>query len=117
MAKQFDVKALRDKVRSTDDIVYDSFYVKEWDAELPVKTLTAPAMKEVMKNKKDEVRMMILAVYHGCETPEGEKVFELADVAEFESGKKSFAPIAGLAGKIMEISGLSANAQTEAKND
>jgi hypothetical protein len=114
-AKQFDVKALRQKALQ-DDVIYDSFYVKEWDAELPIKTLTAPAMKKIMANRKDEIRMMILAVLYGCATKEGERVFEETDLAKFEGEEKSLAPILALGGKILEISGMSEEAEKSAKN-
>lgn len=117
MAKKFDVKALREKVMSTDDVIYDSVYVEQWDTELPVKSLTAPELKKLRKHKDDEIRMMILAVLHGCVTKEGEKVFEETDLAQFESGKKSFAPITAIANKVLEISGLAPKADKDAKND
>jgi hypothetical protein len=116
MAKQFDVKALRQKVLTTDDVIYDSFYVEEWDAELPIKTLTAPELKKLMRFKDDEIRMTILAVLYGCKTKEGESVFEEDDLAKFEQDK-AFGPIAKLGAKIMEISGLNQKAKQEAKND
>jgi hypothetical protein len=115
MTKQFDVKALRQKVLDTEDVIYDSFYVKEWDAELPIKTLTAPELKQLMKHKNDEIRMTILAVLYGCKTREGEAVFTETDLAAFET-KKSFGPIAKLGGKILEISGLGKDAEKDAKN-
>jgi hypothetical protein len=117
MAKQFDVKALRQKALDSDDVKYDSIYIAEWDAELPVRTLTTPAIKKLMKQKDDEVRMMILAVLYGCVTQEGESVFEENDLAVFESDKKSFSPITKLGTKIMEISGLNDQAKVAAKNE
>jgi hypothetical protein len=116
MAKKFDVKSLRQKVLSTDDVVYDSFYVEEWDTELPIRTLSAQDLKKIMKFKEDEVRMAILAVLYGCKTKEGESVFEETDLAQFENGK-AFGPVAKLGAKIMSISGLSNNEVKEAKND
>ncbi|MGM0836045.1 MAG: hypothetical protein ACQEV7_07800 [Bacillota bacterium] len=114
MAKKFDVKALREKVLSTDDVKYESFYVEEWDAELPVKTLTAPEIKKLLVHKNDEIRMMILAVLYGCKTKDGEAVFEETDLAAFET-KKSFGPIAKIGKRIMELSGLSEKAIVDAK--
>jgi len=116
MTKKFDVKALREKVLSTDDVVHDTFHVKEWDAELPIRTLAAQDLKKIMKHKGDEVRMAILAVLYGCKTPEGEAVFAETDLAKFEQ-EKAFGPVARLGAKIMEISGLSSNEVKEAKND
>jgi hypothetical protein len=116
MAKKFDVKALRQKVLSTDDVVYETFYVEEWDTELPIKTLSAQDLKKIMKYKDDEVRMAILAVLYGCKTKEGEAVFEETDLAQFENGK-AFGPVAKLGGQIMKLSGLSNNEVKEAKND
>jgi hypothetical protein len=116
MTKKFDVKALRQKVLDTEDVIYDTFFVKEWDTELPIKTLTAPELKKLMKYKNDEIRMTILAVLYGCKTPDGESVFEETDLAAFETGK-SFGPIAKLGGKILEISGLGKDAEKQAKND
>lgn len=115
MTKKFDVKALRQKVLSTDDVVYDSFYVEEWDAELPIKTLGAQELKKLMKYKDDEIRMTILAVLYGCKTKDGEAVFEETDLAQFEN-EKAFGPIAALGTKILEISGLGAKAKADAKN-
>jgi hypothetical protein len=116
MTKKFDVKALRQKVLSSEDVIYEALYVKEWDAELPIKTLTAPELKKLMKQKDDHIRMTILAVLYGCKTREGEAVFEEADLAKFESDK-SFGPVAKLGKRIMEISGLNEGADQAAKND
>jgi hypothetical protein len=116
MTKKFDVKALRQKVLNTDDVIYESFFVEEWDAELPIKTLGAPELKKLMKYKDDEIRMTILAVLYGCKTKDGEAVFEETDLAQFENGK-AFGPIAKVGKKIMEISGLGEKAKSEAKND
>jgi hypothetical protein len=116
MAKKFDVKALREKVLSTDDVVYTDFYVEQWDAELPIKTLTAPEIKKLLKYKDDEIRMTILAVLYGCKTREGESVFEETDLAKFET-EKSFGPIAELGAKILEISGLGKKAVVDAKKN
>lgn len=114
MAKQFDVKALREKVLSTDDVKYESFTVEEWGVELPIKTLTAPELKKLMKYKDDEIRMTIIAVLYGCKTREGEAVFEETDLLKFET-EKSFGPIAKIGAKILEISGLSDKAVADAK--
>lgn len=114
--KKFDPKALRQKVLDTDDIINDTFYVKDWDVELPVRTISAAEIKQIMKYKNDEIRMMILAVLYGCKTPEGESVFAQEDLAAFET-KKSFGPISKLGKKILEISGLGNDAVAQAKND
>lgn len=117
MAKKFDVKALREKALNTDDVKYDTVTIEEWDnAEMPVRTLTTPAIKKIMAQKEDEVRMMILAVLYGCVTEDGEAVFEDEDLAVFESDKKSFAPITKLGTVIMELSGLNEQAKPAAKN-
>jgi hypothetical protein len=115
MAKKFDVKAIREKVLGTDDVVYKTVYVDEWETEVPIKTLTAPELKEIMKHKNDEIRVAILAVLYGCVTEDGERVFEREDLAIFET-KKSFGPIAKLSAEIMKISGLGENAVKDAKN-
>lgn len=115
MAKVFDVKALREKVLKSDDVKYDTVFVEAWDAELPVRTLTAADMKKVMKHKDDQIRMMILAVLYGCETPEGEKVFEEQDLAVFES-KKGIKQIGDVANRILELSGMADGTQGEVKN-
>lgn len=115
MTKKFDVKALRQKVLSTDDVKYETYYVEDWDVELPIKSLTAPEIKQLRQHTNDEVRMMILAVLHGCKTREGEAVFELTDLVKFET-EKSFGPISKLGSKIIEISGLGEKAVKEAKN-
>lgn len=116
MAKQFDVKALREKVMSTDDIKYDSVYVKAWDAELPVKSLSSAEMKEVTKYREDPVRMMIVAVLNGCKTEDGEAVFQPTDLAKFEK-EKAFAPIETVAEKILEMSGFDDESVADAKNN
>jgi hypothetical protein len=116
MTNKFDVKALRKKVLDTEDVIYDTFFVKEWDAELPIKTLTAPELKKLMKYKNDEIRMTILAILYGCKTREGEAVFTEQDLAVFENDK-SFGPIAKLGSKILEISGLGKEAEKDAKNE
>lgn len=116
MAKKFDVKALREKVINSDDIQYESLYVKEWDVELPVKTLSTSEMKKVMEAQDDNVRMMILAVLHGCKTEDGEAVFTGKDLAKFES-EKAFGPVTKVATKILELSGFNETAVEEAKND
>lgn len=115
MSKKFDVKALRQKVLAADDVVYDTFYVEEWDAELPIRTLAAPDLKKIMKYQDDPIRMAILSVLYGCKTKEGEAVFEETDLAKFE-GEKAFGPVARLGEKIMSISGLSGDQAKEAKN-
>jgi hypothetical protein len=115
MTKKFDVKALRQKVLSKDDIIYESYFVEEWEAELPIKTLTAPEIKKIRQHKDDEIRMLILAVVYGCKTREGEAVFEETDLAKFES-EKSIGPIVGIGTRIMEISGLGDKAAKQAKN-
>lgn len=112
---KFDVKALREKVMQSDDIVNEEVYVSEWDATLPIRTLSTSDMKKVMKYKDDDVRMMVYAVLYGCKTPEGERVFEEKDLAKFES-EKAFGPIAKVAGKVMEISGFSGDEIKDAKN-
>lgn len=116
MAKKFDVKALREKVMSTDDIQFDEVYVKEWDVTLPVKTLTSNELKQVMKYKNDQVRMMNLAVIYGCKTEDGESVFNERDLAKLEA-EKSFGAIQTIAGKILEMSGFYEQAEAEAKNE
>lgn len=116
MASKFDVKALRDKVLNSDDIKYDEILVSEWDVTLPVKTLSSSEMKKVMKFQDDNVRMMILAVLYGCKTSDGDAVFTETDLAKFESDK-AFAPIAKVAGRIMELSGFSEDSVADAKNN
>ncbi len=116
MANKFDVKALREKVLNNSDVVYDSVYVKEWDVELPIRTIPTADLKKIMKHQDDQVRMAILGVLYGCVTQEGEKVFEDTDLAKFET-EKSFGPVAKLSKEIFEISGLSETAVDEAKND
>ena len=114
MAK-FDVKALRQKVMTSDDIKHDEIYVSEWDATLPIRTLSSAEMKEVMKHKDDQIRMLILAVLHGCKTPEGEKVFEQTDLAKFEA-EKAFGPVAKVARKVLDLSGMDGDEVEDAKN-
>lgn len=116
MTKKFDVKALREKVLSTDDIVTKEVHVEEWDVTLPIRTLTAPEIKKLMRYKDDPIRMAILAVLYGCKTEEGEAVFEEVDLAKFETDK-SFGPISQLSTEIMEISGLTKDVVKDAKND
>lgn len=113
---KYDVKALREKVLSTDDILYDEVYVKEWDVTLPVKTLASTELKQVMKYKDDQVRMLNLAVIYGCKTAEGEAVFNEKDLAKLEA-EKSFGAIQTIAGKILEMSGFYDRAEEEAKNE
>ena len=113
---KFDVKALREKVMQSDDIQYDEVYVKEWDVTLPVKTLSANELKQVTKHKKDELRMLSLAVIHGCKTSDGEAVFQATDLATLED-RKSFGAIQRIAGKVFEMSGFDEDAEQEAKND
>jgi hypothetical protein len=115
MAKQFDVKVLRQKVLSTDDIKYESIYVAEWDVELPIKSLAAPELKKLMKFQDDNIRMLILAVLYGCKTQDGEAVFEETDLAKFETDK-AFGPIAQIGKRVMEISGFGEKAVADAKN-
>lgn len=115
MAK-FDVKALREKVLTTNEIQYDEVYVEEWDVTLPIKTLSAAELKEVTKYSSDNIRMMILALLHGCKTPEGEAVFLPTDLAQFET-QKSVGPIAKVATRILEISGMGEDAVKDAKNN
>jgi hypothetical protein len=115
MAKKFDVKALRQKVLSTDDVVYDTVFIEEWDVELPIRTLGAQELKKITKFQDDPIRMSILAVLYGCKTKEGEAVFEETDLVKFET-EKAFGPVARLGERIMEISGLGAQAVKEAKN-
>lgn len=116
MAKKYDIQALRQKVLTADDIRYDEVYVDEWDVTLPVATLSASDMKQVMKYQEDTVRMMILAVLNGCKTPEGEKVFQAEDLAQFETNK-GFGPIAKIAEKVLDLSGFDDKAVKEAKNN
>lgn len=113
---KFDVKQLREKVLSSEDIQYGEVYVEAWDVTLPIKTLSTKEMKEVTRYNDDSIRMMILAVLYGCKTREGEAVFEKTDLAKFET-EKSFAPIAKVAQEVMKLSGLSDDAVLDAKND
>lgn len=113
---KFDVKALREKVLATDDIKYDEVHVAEWDVTLPVKTLSASEMKEVMKYQKDTVRMTIIAMLYGCKTQDGEVVFSKEDLAVFES-QKAFNPIMTVSEKILEMSGFGGESFAQAKND
>jgi hypothetical protein len=113
---KFDVKALREKVMSTDDIQYDEVYVKEWDVTLPVKTLASNELKLVTKYQKDQVRMLNLAVIYGCKTKEGESVFDEKDLAKLEA-EKSFGAIQTIAERVLELSGFYDKAEEEAKND
>lgn len=115
MAKKIDVKALREKVLSSDDVVYDTYRVEEWDVELPIRTLSAQDLKKITKFKDDGVRMAILAVLYGCKTKDGEAVFAETDLAKFEQDK-AFGPVAKLGAQIMKISGLSTDEVKEAKN-
>lgn len=112
---KFDVKALREKVISTDDIKYDEIYVKEWDVTLPVKTLASQELKQVMKYRSDQVRMLNLAVIYGCKTKDGEAVFNEKDLAVLEA-EKSFGAIQTIAGKVLEMSGFYDKAEEDAKN-
>lgn len=112
---KFDVKALREKVMATNDIQYDEVFVSEWDATLPVKTLSALEMKEVMKYQKDTVRMTIIAVLHGCKTEDGEAVFVKEDLAKFEA-EKAFAPVMKVAERILDMSGFGGEGMADAKN-
>ncbi len=113
---KFDVKALREKVISSDDIKYDEIYVKEWDVTLPVKTLASQELKQVMKYRSDQVRMLNLAVIYGCKTKDGEAVFNEKDLAVLEA-EKSFGAIQTIAGKVLEMSGFYDKAEEDAKND
>jgi hypothetical protein len=113
---KFDVKALRDKVMGSDDIQYEEVYVKEWDTTLPVKTLAASELKQVMKYQKDQVRMLVLAVIYGCKTKGGEAVFKDTDLAVLEA-EKSFGAIQTIAEKVLEMSGFYDKAEDEAKNE
>lgn len=115
MSKVFDVKAIREKVVASDDVQHDAVYVKEWDAELPVRTLMGDDLKKVMKYQDDPIRMTCLAVIYGCVTQEGEKVFVETDLAMFEKGK-SFKAITHVAKRIFELSGLDEQAAEQAKN-
>ena len=112
---KFDVKALREKVISSDDIKYDEIYVKEWDVTLPVKTLASQELKQVMKYRSDQVRMLNLAVIYGCKTKDGEAVFNEKDLAVLEA-EKSFGAIQTIAGKVLEMSGFYDKAEEDAKN-
>lgn len=116
MAKTYDIQALRQKVLAADDIQHDEVYVSEWDVTLPVATLSASDMKQVMKSQDDTVRMMILAVLNGCRTPDGQKVFTPEDLAQFESNK-GFGPITKVAEKVLELSGFDEKAVKDAKNN
>lgn len=111
---KFDVKALREKALSSDDIKFDEVHVDAWDVTLPVKTLSSSEMKKVMKYKDDEIRMMIFAVLHGCKTEDGEAVFQETDLAKFES-EKSIGPISKIAEKVFELSGFNEEATEQAK--
>jgi hypothetical protein len=113
---KFDVKQLREKVMQTDDVKFDTIFVKEWDVELPVRTIMGEKLKGVMKYKDDPVRMTCLALIYGCVTPEGEAVFTEKDLAQFEKNK-SFKAITHVARRIFELSGLDEDAVEEAKND
>lgn len=112
---KIDVNALREKVMKSDDIKHEMVYVKEWDVELPVKTLSSKDLKEVMKYRKDEIRMSILAVIHGCKTEDGESVFTETDLAKFED-EKAFGAIQQVAGRVLELSGFGEDSVEEAKN-
>lgn len=112
---KFDVKALREKVMSSDDIQYDEVYVKDWDVSLPVKTLSAAEMKLVTKYQKDHIRMINLACIYGCKTPEGESVFEEKDLAKLEN-EKSFGAVQKVAERVLEMSGFYEKAEEDAKN-
>lgn len=113
MAK-YNVKELRQKVLDSDDIKYDEVFVSEWDVTLPVKTLSTNEMKIVMKEQNDQIRLMILAVLHGCKTEDGEAVFDPKDLAKFEDGK-AFSPITKVASKVLELSGFNEEAVKDAK--
>lgn len=113
MAK-FDVKALREKILSTDDIQFDEVYVPEWDVTLPVRTIPANDLKKITKFRDDPIRFAILAVIYGCKTKDGEAVFTETDLAKFEN-EKSFGPIQRVAGRVLELSGLTDEAVDEAK--
>lgn len=112
----FDVAALREKVMSSDDVQTGEVYVQEWDVTLPIKTLSPSDLKKVTKYSEDPIRLAIIAVIHGCKTPQGESVFTEKDLAKFES-EKSFGAIQTVAEAVLEISGYSDKAVDEAKND
>ncbi len=116
MAKQYDVKALRKQVLESDDIKYDEVYVEEWDVKLPVKTLSSKEMKEVTKHNSDSIRMAILAVLYGCATEEGERVFDLKDLAAFENDR-AFKPLFTVSNKVLDMSGFNEKATDDAKNN
>lgn len=113
---KFDVKALREKVLASNDIQYGEVFVEEWDVTLPVKTLSALEMKEVMKYQSDSVRMTIIALLKGCQTEEGEAVFTKTDLAQFEN-EKAFTPIMKVAERILEMSGFGSDSLQDAKNN
>lgn len=112
---KIDIQALREKVLASEDVVYDTVFVKAWDVELPVRTLMGADLKKVMKFKDDPIRMTCLAVIYGTMTEDGERVFAETDLAKFESDK-SFKALAAVAKRIFEISGLDEGAADEAKN-
>lgn len=115
MTNKYDVKALRDKVLKSEDIQYSEVRVEEWDVTLPVKTLSSSEMKEIMRYQDDNIRMMVLAVLHGCKTKEGEAIFDKKDLAKFEA-EKAFGPIAKVANEVMELSGMNKDDVKDAKN-
>jgi hypothetical protein len=110
---KFDVKALREKVMTHDDIKHDEVYVEEWDVTLPVRTIATSDLKKVMKYKDDPIRMSALAVIYGCKTKEGEAVFTETDLAKMEA-EKSFGAIQEIAEKVLELSGFGDKAVDEA---
>lgn len=115
---KFDVKALKQKAFASDDVTYDSIPIEEWGGdEYPVKTLVGGDLKKVMAHQNDPIRMTIMSVVYGCVTEDGERVFdnEQEAVAMFET-KKGFSAISKLSKKIMEISGITGKANTDAKN-
>lgn len=120
MSNIFDVKQLRKKALESDAVINDTIYVSDWDAHYPVQSLRARDLKEVFQKSKnangktDEIRLMCLAVLHGCRTPEGERIFTDEDLAKFET-ELAARPIMEIGAKIMEISGTSEKDVNSAK--
>jgi hypothetical protein len=118
-----DSDAIAAAILATDDLVRQQVAVPEWEtatggAPLFVRELTGEERGELEAEWSDgqgDLRTMRARLVAAClETEDGQPVFSDTQIAKL--GRKSAAVLGRLADAILEISGLSAAIEEQAKN-
>ena len=118
MAKSEKISALRAKIFATPDLVTEKVHIDVWDVDINCTTMNARERANWIDTATDKTgKLRAAAMYdivlsNSFDPETGELVFDLTDRDELL--KKSGAAVGKLQEVIFRLSGLSAEAETEA---